>query len=69
MSTFGALTDLQVWNMTLTAGDLTEWSDNSRPGNVLNWQEAEINNQGLLLVEDDDALVLQESQGINCNCL
>ena len=57
------MTDLQVWNMTLTGGEITEWSEGSRPGNVIDWQSAQINNRGLLLVEEEDEHILQESPG------
>ena len=67
------MTDLQVWNMTLNAGEITEWSDRSRPGNVIDWQSAQINNRGLLLVEEEDEHILQESPGsyyiVLQNCL
>ena len=62
-STFGALTDLQIWDRTLTTEELRDWSESSLPGNVLSWDSVQFNNQGLIIGEEDDTDILARSGG------
>ena len=64
----GAITDVQMWNRSLSVSEIEGWTDcgDVPPGDLINWQTVDLNNTGLTLqtVERDEICGTKQNKGI-----
>ena len=61
----GMVTDLNIWSRVLSSQEISDWSQcrHDQPGDVLRWEEAELNITDLLSLDLDLASICPESAG------
>ena len=61
----GMVTDLNIWSRVLSSQEISDWSQcgHSQPGDVLRWEEAELNITDLLYLDLELASICPETVG------